>query len=920
MFDDLIPTKNQPQKTATAPTGSTGGMFDDLVPNPQDTVADKVSKYIQNSPYAAPGDKIVAKAIPTVYNIGKSLVQGITDAPGALGETAINKLDQKVAKPVGQFIASKIKGTNFGNAVAQIPENHPNINAAITGATEPQYRVDTTPRQVIGDTITSASEAIPVGQGANFVKNIGAGALTGAGYNLGNSIRNNDSLTDTAFNTGVGGAVGAAFPIAGKFLGKAGEILGNRNGYAADIMNKVARINPTDARDFVKLSGGKSHGEFLTDNGIYGTPDQIAEQLITHAQKSTGEVDNALTQMTGQYRLGPVSTMLKDMAERDQRVSSIGAPDIHSERINYLFNKNKTEGLTMSEINEVKRIYEKTNRLDYIKSNMTQPEKAVYAKNLDSAVRKAQLALAEQNGLKNLGELNKNTQLSYDLADAIAKKERGQVGNNAISLTDFILLAGGEPKNVAEFLTKRLISSKTVQSKVAEMLSTKVPQEIKADFNKNPVGLLGTKKPNEPINVPPGGFKTDNPNNYDFINQKPPMQRKPVVSENTTIPSNKSTIGKSTTVGSGGKLKTEEQSLQDVANQQGQEIIHIPEEYKAEARQKLQQELERLQMEKEQAQIMKQINQDAADSYDNVNVDTRAYKNMRDAGATDMESTAQTDASGKKSGVLRDIEMMGAGKSKDVSTQDSMEKLDRILELRKKARESGGIRETDAQIAEIKRQLGDLDKMGGFVDPRMLTAGGLPIALGTGALKLASTPSTKTVFGKQPTPEKQAQNMKEQTLNTNTKPFVESTRGVTVSPDDVRALLPIVYGEISNRSPKKQELEARVILNTALNRVKEYAKHGVKKTLKEVLEQPNQYQAFGGKQYKHYNATTTDSDAKHATVDQIVNKLVQEMQSGNFADNTNGAYYYVHKGNGSIEYDNKKPLISQPKKTNFGKK
>jgi hypothetical protein len=138
-------------------------------------------------------------------------------------------------------------------------------------------------------------------------------------------------------------------------------------------------------------------------------------------------------------------------------------------------------------------------------------------------------------------------------------------------------------------------------------------------------------------------------------------------------------------------------------------------------------------------------------------------------------------------------------------------------------------------------------------------------------------------------------------------------RGVQISENDLNAVRPLIYGEISNRTPDKQALEAHVILNTALNRLREYSARGQNKTLADVISMPNQYQAYGGKQYQTYsNPVNTLDMAKKKQVDAIVDDIHRQVQSGQYPDNTEGAYYYVHDPKtGAITYDNRKQLFAK---------
>ncbi len=148
--------------------------------------------------------------------------------------------------------------------------------------------------------------------------------------------------------------------------------------------------------------------------------------------------------------------------------------------------------------------------------------------------------------------------------------------------------------------------------------------------------------------------------------------------------------------------------------------------------------------------------------------------------------------------------------------------------------------------------------------------------------------------------------------------LVDKTRGVSIKQNEVEdRLKPILYGELSNRPADKKELEARVIFNTALNRMKENLKRGKEVTLDDILSSGD-YQAYKGKEYQKYiggDLNTLDMKKKEET-DAIVNKLIEEIRNGTFKDNTDNAYYYSHADDGSIKYDSKRPLF---KKSNFGR-
>lgn len=238
------------------------------------------------------------------------------------------------------------------------------------------------------------------------------------------------------------------------------------------IMQRVARIPKGEQIKFENLTG-ESVGSYLDKRGIYGTPDKIVEQLYNRFQSSKTEADNVMDSIQGTYRSTPVRTALSELEGKVHRTSSPGAPDPELARVTELANKERTTGLTMREINDVKRIYERRVRLDYVKSNV--PEDVTRATNVDTALRNWQFKEAEKH-VKNLQEINKETQATKKLMDALGKENAGVAGNNALGLTDAILVAGGSPESIASLLVKKGFSNKSVQSWVAKNLS---PNEVK---------------------------------------------------------------------------------------------------------------------------------------------------------------------------------------------------------------------------------------------------------------------------------------------------------------------------------------------------------------------------------------------------------------------------------------------------------
>lgn len=142
--------------------------------------------------------------------------------------------------------------------------------------------------------------------------------------------------------------------------------------------------------------------------------------------------------------------------------------------------------------------------------------------------------------------------------------------------------------------------------------------------------------------------------------------------------------------------------------------------------------------------------------------------------------------------------------------------------------------------------------------------------------------------------------------------YKDDKRGeIKMTEDQLNRARGVFYGEIGNRDTAKKELEARVIMNTAMNRVGEFNRLGTPKTIQEVLEDASIYQAYGGDQYNLYNNPDKMNELdkkKKAEVDAIMDKIINEIKSGKFEDNTNQSFYYVHNPDGTISFDDKRPL------------
>ena len=134
------------------------------------------------------------------------------------------------------------------------------------------------------------------------------------------------------------------------------------------------------------------------------------------------------------------------------------------------------------ELKNVKKLFEKEVKLGYNK--LTDAPKIKQATYLDDAIRTFQDETASKLGFTNIRDLSKQIQASKFIIDKLGNKIVSNELLNGVSLTDYIILAGGEPASIGAFLTKKIFSNKGIQAKIAKMLSSgEVKPEIKANYS-----------------------------------------------------------------------------------------------------------------------------------------------------------------------------------------------------------------------------------------------------------------------------------------------------------------------------------------------------------------------------------------------------------------------------------------------------
>lgn len=356
-------------------------------------------------------------------------------------------------------------------------------------------------------TLAKATLAGRIGQGAKA--GFKGGATGGAMYGAGSELQQDDATlgsvaANTAVNAGFGAAggtvLGGALPLpvaTGKFARSSTQ--------PTSYTKRVVQISKPNAQKFQRMAGEPAE-KYLVDRGIYGTNEEIISELQKRFQYSRDLADTELAKLGGTWTHPSLKAALKELADREARTTLPGVQSLDSRRVAELVAKEQASGLSMSEVNEVKRLFEKNVKTGYLRENLA--DKVQLAKNIDSNLREWQLETARKLGLENLDQINKETQLAYQLGDSIHRKITGGSDNGGLDLLDAVLLAGGDPYSIGLFATRKGLKSERLQSNIARRLGGEAKVGLPQAKTRAPITdngrLLPVGNPNTTNAIPLG--------------------------------------------------------------------------------------------------------------------------------------------------------------------------------------------------------------------------------------------------------------------------------------------------------------------------------------------------------------------------------------------------------------------------------
>ena len=327
--------------------------------------------------------------------------------------------------------------------------------------------------------------AIPKAKG---VVRVGLGALAGLEAVTTDKIALEGELP-TKGELAAGAVFGGAIPIAGaglakgkKFLGKTapGAIKASGEQFARGEIFKISKISDHNAKKFVD-EFGETPATFMQDRAVLGKEPEMVTKLANNWNNLFKAKREGLDLIPGKFTdLPEVDRALSLIKKKIDDIPGVRSTSLIAKdkaTINQLSNKIKSEGVTVSEIDEIKRIFERNNKIpSSVDLTVGSKIKALNTE-VDGNLRGVVEDLAEKGGMPNIREINKEIRANRRLADLVDGRGIEDGGLTAID-TLLVRYAVVNPKILAGLAISKTATSNVVRRFIAKKLSPKGAKEI----------------------------------------------------------------------------------------------------------------------------------------------------------------------------------------------------------------------------------------------------------------------------------------------------------------------------------------------------------------------------------------------------------------------------------------------------------
>jgi hypothetical protein len=279
------------------------------------------------------------------------------------------------------------------------------------------------------------------GKAAVVAKN----AAMGAGYGAASGLEKNRSASGIAGSTIGGGIIGTFTGLFGLGAKAAKDFVGVKT--PEWIMNKAVKPALQDLKKNVKY-GTATLGKELLDEGVKGGPKKLLQIADDKLNSLEDELQRVLTQPgldEARITRQQIRPYLKELVETKKGVPGLGG---EAQRIEGIW-KSMPEAMTLQEANQMKRrIYQELRDVSY-KMDAKLGTRAAALKQIAKGLK---TEIENTVGGTVVSDINKKLSIYGRLENAMVDQLARNMRNNGISLTDAILLAGGDTTSVLALL------------------------------------------------------------------------------------------------------------------------------------------------------------------------------------------------------------------------------------------------------------------------------------------------------------------------------------------------------------------------------------------------------------------------------------------------------------------------------------
>lgn len=254
----------------------------------------------------------------------------------------------------------------------------------------------------------------------------------------------------------------------------------------SDISTRANRFIAGDEQKFIDQMK-ETPGEFATSRGMKEVWEKAIERAQQNFERSKAEADTSFEAIQGKFSTKWSSNdIVWDLLKANKDKMDAQPRNKDATRVNELLAKYESkEWLSMTEINEAKRIHARNHKYSYEQRTSNE---ARNASDIQNDIRDWQFKTAKENWFLNADKVNMETKGWKMFADSLAKKMDRSGANNSIGITDWIALSGGNPTNVALFLGKKVASSNLIKTGAIKLFSKQTKPSIiewtKADIQR----------------------------------------------------------------------------------------------------------------------------------------------------------------------------------------------------------------------------------------------------------------------------------------------------------------------------------------------------------------------------------------------------------------------------------------------------